>query len=319
MSLRLEMMQVARLAPGLLGDAVGLVRAFLRGQQNSDGGFKDRAGKSDLYYTVFWLDALIALETASTATESSPEGSQEVFSKCATYLRPFGMGDGLDFVHLCCLARGWAAVADQVHAEAAPVGIRAELARRVEGFRARDGGYNPMPGSAAGTAYGAFLALGAYQDAKVDLPDPLRLVQSLKFLETTDGAWANERPVALATNPRAMAAGSTNATAAAVTVLRNLGQPINPAVGDWLLARAHAQGGFLAMPFAPIPDLLSTATTLHALAGLQRDFSALKESCLDYIDTLWTNEGSFHGHWQEEHLDTEYTFYGLLALGHLSY
>jgi hypothetical protein len=102
-------------------------------------------------------------------------------------------------------------------------------------------------------------------------------------------------------------------------VLRNLRQPINPQVGDWLLARAHPQGGFLAMPFAPIPDLLSTATTLHALSGLQRDFSPLKEACLDYLDTLWTNEGSFHGHWQEEHLDTEYTFYGLLALGHLSY
>jgi hypothetical protein len=36
------------------------------------------------------------------------------------------------------------------------------------------------------------------------------------------------------------------------------------------------------------------------------------------VDTLWSAEGGFHGHWADDHLDAEYTFYGLLALGHLS-
>jgi len=45
MSLRLEMLQVARLAPKLLGESTELVRDFLLQQQNSEGGFKDR----DLY------------------------------------------------------------------------------------------------------------------------------------------------------------------------------------------------------------------------------------------------------------------------------
>ncbi len=72
------------------------------------------------------------------------------------------------------------------------------------------------------------------------------------------------------------------------------------------------------MPKAPIPDLLSTATALHALAGLERDLSPVRESCLDFIDTLWSNEGGFHGHWSDDALDCEYTYYGLLALGHLS-
>ena len=92
----------------------------------------------------------------------------------------------------------------------------------------------------------------------------------------------------------------------------------NEAAGDWLLAQTHPEGGFLAIPGAPIPDLLSTATALHALAGLQTSFERIKESCLDYIDSLWTNEGSFHGNWADDHLDCEYTCYGLLALGHLS-
>ncbi len=63
MSLRLEMLQVARLAPTLLGDAGQLVEAFVRSQQAEDGGFLDRDGKSDLYYTSFAIDALTALQS----------------------------------------------------------------------------------------------------------------------------------------------------------------------------------------------------------------------------------------------------------------
>ncbi|PYI80636.1 MAG: hypothetical protein DME26_21170 [Verrucomicrobia bacterium] len=284
MSLRLETLQVARLAPKLLGESTELVRDFLLQQQNSEGGFKDRDGKSDLYYTVFGIDGLLALQ-AELPT-----------ARLASYLKSFGDGEGLDFVHLCCLARAWAGVSGQGQTELTPARHRDELRHRIESYRAKDGGY-------------AFLALGAYQDLKAQMPEPLRLIQSLKFLETDDGAWANERTVKT---------GSTNATAAAVTVLRNLFIPMNQSVGDWLLARFHPEGGFLAAPNAPIPDLLSTATALHALAGLEVSFEHVKEKCLDFVDTLWTNEGGFHGHWTDDHLDCEYTYYGLLALGHLS-
>ena len=71
-------------------------------------------------------------------------------------------------------------------------------------------------------------------------------------------------------------------------------------------ARAHAEGGFLAMPQAPMPDLLSTATTLHALACLERELPApLRERSLDFIDTLWNAEGGFHGHWADDDLDAD--------------
>jgi prenyltransferase beta subunit len=102
-------------------------------------------------------------------------------------------------------------------------------------------------------------------------------------------------------------------------LIRHLGFPVNPAVGDWLMAQQHPNGGFLAVPGAPLPDLLSTATALHALACLERRVpSRVHERCLDFIDTLWSADGGFHGHWADDHLDAEYTFYGLLALGHLS-
>lgn len=305
------MLQVARLAPKLLGESADLVRDFLLRQQNPDGGFKDRTGKSDLYYTVFGMDGLRALDVSSFKSQlpgPAPESSPAL-ERAKEYLRAFRSGESLDFVHLCCLARCRAALPNPVPAEPRAPDLPGAILRRIEGFRVEDGGYSPDAGRPSGTAYAAFLALGAYQDLKAELPEPMRLVQSLKFLETPDGAWANERKVKI---------GSTNATAAAVTTLRNLGVPVNQAAGDWLLARCHSEGGFLAAANAPIPDLLSTATALHALAGLEVPFEQLKEKCLDFIDTLWTNEGGFHGQWADDHLDCEYTYYGLLALGHLS-
>ena len=286
------MLQVARVAPKVLGESAALVRDFLLGQQNEDGGFRDRAGRSDLYYTVFALDGLLALR------------SELPTEKVTRFLESFRHGDGLDFVHLCCLARAWAALGVKLPAE-----TREGILQSVKTFRSADGGFHIAAGSPVGSAYGCFLGLGVHQDLGGELENPLGLVQCLKFLETKDGAWTNERQIPV---------GSTNATAAAVTVLRHLAMPIHTGVADWLWQQQHPQGGFVAAPRAPIPDLLSTATALQALAGMGRDLDLLRESCLDFVDSLWTNAGAFHGHWHEEEVDAEYTYYGLLALGHLA-
>ena len=294
MSLRLEMLQVARLAPRVLGDSAELVQRFLSSQINDAGGGLDRDGEPDLYYTIFVLAGLQALQAELPA------------DRVERYLGGFAEGDGLDFVHLGALARCWGAMG----AERVPPSTRDAILARIEGYRALDGGYEGEKGAEHGNAYGCFIALGAYQDLGRELPEAMRMVQCLKFLETADGAWANARGVRT---------GSTNATAAAVTLLRHLAVPVNAVVGEWLLNQAHPQGGFVAAPGAPLPDLLSTATTLHALAGLQVPLpAAVRERCLDFIDTLWSAEGGFHGHWADDHLDAEYTFYGLLALGHLA-
>src|SRR5438876_10095138 len=118
MSMRLEMLQVARLAPRMLKESANLVRDFLFRQQNEDGGFKDRDGKSDLYYTVFGIDGLLALQ-AELPT-----------ARLASYLKSFGDGEGLDFVHLCCLARAWAGVSGPGQTELTPARHRHELRRR---------------------------------------------------------------------------------------------------------------------------------------------------------------------------------------------
>ncbi len=278
------MLQVARLAPSLLREAGERVVEFLRGQFNQEGGVGDRAGKSDLYYTVFGLEGLIAFRQDPPADRVRP------------YLEGFEEGEGLDLVHLTCLARCWAALPrGSLEPERA-----GRIARKIESFRAPDGGY--------GSAYLGFLALGALQDLGADVPDPGTFSRSVASLALEDGSFANQRGVPVGTTPT---------TAGAVTLLRHLGAPVPDAAGDWLLARARPEGGFGAAKEAPMPDLLSTATALHALAGLKVPVGHLKERCLDFIDTLWTGK-AFCGSWADDAEDCEYTYYALLSLGHLS-
>jgi prenyltransferase beta subunit len=287
------MLQVARLSPNLLGDSCDLIRQFLTSQQIPGGGFADRSGNSDLYYTVFGLESFLALRDDPPVSET------------AAWLRSFGGGDGLDFVHLACLGRCWATVARGDFRETP----REAILERLERFRSRDGGYAQACGAATGTVYAAFLALAAYEDFHVAMPEPDGLLCSLESLRAADGAYSNH-----AGAPR----GITTSTAAAVLLLRHLGETPDGAVADWLLARAHPQGGFFALPDAPIPDLLSTATALHALSAMQVPFESIRESCLDFIDSLWTNRGGFYGSWADDKIDCEYTYYALLSLGHLS-
>jgi prenyltransferase beta subunit len=260
-----------------------------------DGGGRDRTGRPDLYYTIFALAGMQALDV------SAPGEQVEA------YLQTFGAGENLDFVHVSALARCW----ESIGRSRMPAGLDAALLARIEQFRKPDGGYEGDPNTAHGTAYGAFVALGAYEDLGAKPPNVLKLIQALKRLESADGAWSNF--------PGAKT-GALNATAGAAILIRHLGFPVNPDVGTWLLAQAHPQGGFLAVPGAPMPDLLSTATALHALAALDiRMPGALHERCMDFVDSLWNaGEGGFHGFWADEHVDAEYTYYGLLALGHLS-
>ncbi len=294
MSLRLEMLQVARLAGSVLGEeACSLVEAYVRSQANADGGFRDREGVSDLYYTCFAIDALTALQVELPA-ESLGRFLGSAREGC----------EGLDFVHLCCLARAYSALPDRDGS----AGLGRVL-EAIEGYRSRDGGYNQIVGAETGSAYACFLAYGAYSDHRLALPDPAGVARCLDSLRSGEGAWANDVELPVPNVP---------ATAAAVTLCRNLRLPVGPETARWLLGAWHPSGGFLPFPGAPMPDLLSTAVALHALDGLQAEFSERKEAMLDFVDSLWTAAGGFHGTWDDEEFDLEYTYYGLLALGHLA-
>lgn len=293
MSFRLEMLQVARVAPKALGESADLVGTFLRSKLSEQGGFVDRGGNPDLYYTVFGLEGMLALQM---------EPPRE---RMAAWLETFGDGEGLDFVHLCSLARCWRGIWDRDIATRP----REALAARIEAYRTEEGGFHSSRQKKYGNAYGGLLAGAAYEDLGLPVPRPEGLAIAMLGLQTADGAFSNER---------GQAEGSTTATAAAAAFYRHAGVPVPTELKTWLISRCTPAGGFLAFPRAPLPDLLSTAVALHALDGMQADLSGLREICLDFVDSLWSAEGGFHGHWADDDLDCEYTYYGLLALGHLT-
>ena len=90
------MLQVARLSPKQLGDSKDLILAFL-GREQVGGAFRDRSGNPDLYYTVFGLEAMLALQLEPPA------------GKVAEYLNASAKAGPSDFVHACSLARCGAA------------------------------------------------------------------------------------------------------------------------------------------------------------------------------------------------------------------
>jgi len=287
------MLQVARLAPNVLGEASDAIVEYLQSQFHADGGAIDRAGESDLYYTVFALDGLCALQ-AELPTEA-----------LVPFLERFGTGDALDLVHLSCLAHCWAMVPrEQRNRETLD-----EIGRKIGEHRRSDGGFAESPEAEDSALYSTFLAIGACEDLQISVTDLNRLADRVADFQLSDGSFAG-----LGVAPF----GTTPTTAAGAVLLNHLQRTAGPSCADWLLARFREEtGGFSAIPEAPMPDLLSTAVSLHALACFQTPLGGIAEGCLDFVDSLWTGRG-FCGTWADEAPDAEYTWYGLLSLGHLS-
>jgi len=292
MTIRLEMIRAVSRSKAAMEDSISSVVNFLTACINTDGGFKGRDKQSDLYYTVFGLETLLAL------------GSTFPRDRIFTFIQEFTKKDPIDLVHLAALIRCYANLSDN--------GIKKslcdKLTKDLEKFRSKDGGFANDIGAEHGTAYSCFFALTAYQDLQIDMPSQSMVAQCIWALSIPGGGFTNNTKIKTA---------STNPTAAAMIVLNHLSQPPDKKDANWLLAQCTSAGGFLAMPTAPIPDLLSTATALHALAVTGFEIDTIKERCLDFIDSLWCGKGGFYGNWADAVVDCEYTYYGLLALGHL--
>jgi hypothetical protein len=302
MTIRQDMLKAASRAKHPLNDSADLVVNFVNRQLNQDGGFKGRSNQSDLYYTVFGLESLLALDA---------DIPQE---RILNYLQKFGDGSGLDLVHLACLARCRADISQTQDKT-----LNSAIARNIEKYHCPDGGYNALTGASGGSAYGCFLALGAYQDLNIEMQNPAVMADCIRLLRLPDAGYSNDSSIPI---------GSTPATAAALTVLHYLNEPVDNLSTNWLLSRLHPQGGFIATAMPEqngLPDLLSTAVALHALALMGVSTDNIKDRCLDFLDMLWSAEGGFlprtpigGGNWADDTPDCEYTYYGLLALGHLN-
>lgn len=284
------MLSAASRARTILDDSSSLVANFLSGCLNNDGGFTGREGPSDLYYTVFALEALLAL------------GSEFEHKKILSYLKSFGVGENLDFVHSACLARAFADLTNEIDKD-----VRKGLLHNIENARCEDAGYSHT-GAQSGSIYGCFFATCCYQDLKAQFPEKKALLNFVLSLRQPCGGYANQADFPLPNSP---------AAAAAMTILKSFNQPTSDSSAKWLLDHCYRQGGFCAAQNVPIPDLLSTATVLHALCVNDIDISDIRQNCLNFINSLRTGDGGFCASFADETPDCEYTYYGLLALGHL--
>jgi hypothetical protein len=284
------MLQVAQRSRRYLGGAADMVAKFTQDRWQPEGGFRGRSREGDLYYTVFGIETLRVLGVAF------PD------DKLLAYLQRFGAGEGLDFVHLCALARCWALLP----AEALPVRQRVGIIKRIAAYRTKDGGFNAAGPNGVGQLTACFLAGGAYESLGIDIPGKLALAGCFRGCRAADGALGNEP---------GMAQGTTTATAGAVVLLKTFHLPAERKLIDWLLAQHCPTGGFRASPGIAQPDLVSTAAALYALHMAGEELAGLRERCVEFIEGLWHEEGGFTGHVLDDVPDTEHTYYGLLSLG----
>jgi len=267
--------------------------AFCGKQWQITGGFKGRVEISDLYYTLFGMDCFKAL------------GLELPVEPLFRYLSTFGDGAALDFVHLNCLARCLA------HLPAAYQDERLIklIFQNIEKYRSHSGGYLMTTAAQHDSIYAAFLARLTYENFQRKMNRPEALIAGVQQLRSLDGAFAGQRN----TN-----CGTTTVTAAAMLLQHQFQHTIDSTVSQWLLSRQQANGGFVATPNAPVPDLLSTATALFALKSVGLLRTEMKDQAFHFIAELWQDNGGFVGNFFDTVPDCEYTYYGLLALGCLA-
>ncbi|MCF7849334.1 MAG: hypothetical protein K9M45_10815 [Kiritimatiellales bacterium] len=228
---------------------------FIGSKMNPDGGFRGRDGQSDLYYTVFAIASLRALR------------QRIPLSRLWKFIRSFGLGENLDFVHLVCLIR-----------------LRAVFPvlgkTRRTFFQALEDKFQGLD-----TAYDAFLKMLACENLGSTCPP---------------GTPRTVRP----TDP------TPNVAAAVV-----LNGRVDEEAIKLLLSRHCEGGGFCASSTVTVPDLLSTGVALFALRTMDANLDAIREPCLEFVESLWRDSGGFAGHVADGFEDVEYTFYGLLSIG----
>ncbi len=321
-SFRLEMLRAARLGRNRLPDSAQPLRQFLTGQRDSGGGFVNRQGRSDLYYTAFGLMCWIALDGA-------------IDEPLRQYVLAADPAQ-LDLVHLSCWARSAALLA-----ETGGDKLRTAAISRVTEL-------NVLTPSPSFSPYDAFLAVGIYQDMAQEPRAERNLAEgvmaALDACRCRGGGYGG----------KGLKLPLVSLASAALVVQWALDQPLDPTDVAWLTDQCRS-GGFASSPLAKGPDLLSTAVALLALSCSGADLSAIVHDCRGYVlglydgascpsknvarasrpwsedakmaeilmgetpmlrrQALFQRAASFHPTADDPHSDCEYSLYGMMALG----
>lgn len=259
----------------LSNEALDRIIGFVLSQRTKEGSFMDKSGQPDLYYTLFgrMLSYILGMTSDS--------------KKNKAYLEKLDV-DRLDLIHYASYMRL------RILNSLFPIGMKSM--KDVKEF-------NSLPHNDSQSPYTQFVWLSLQEDTRHKIKNKKERLDSLLlykigeagFMNTTDGLSA-----------------TTNATVAALAIKGQLdGYEENTDI-RYLYNLQQSSGGFGAVEASPLPDLLSTATSLFMLNcyGIEPKYPAR-----DFIEAHWLDSGGFSATLLEDKSDVEYTFYGLLALG----
>jgi hypothetical protein len=260
------------------------VLQFLISQQNPDGGFKDRGGKSDLYYSLFGGLMLRAVEKETGDRRPENRNSKhatESILKLKKFIASQSNADVPGFIEKCCL------VLLQKELKAGRNSKLKALISLGKSFWKERHSIN--------LSYRSFVMF-----LTLDAVLPFR-----RILKT--GA---KRMLARTTIDQ----HSPCSEVAAKVFLQKMMNQDGSEDQELLKSFACESGGFKAFAHLENADMLSTAVALFALNYAGCDLRLLKPICLDFIEQNFSY-GAFLSGDGDPTADVEYTFYGLLALG----
>ncbi len=306
----------------LSDEAQNQIKSFLGTQKSEDGGFIDRAGNADLYYSVFGYTLALILDFKVNVVEERK------------YLKRIKHIGNLDFVHSICFVRCdfLLHLIDLRQKSRLPASkflsisfakglilgkiVKSlkincsELLWDLEEYIANDGGYNHnIKEAKRSTIYANYLMWTLYQDLQTEQDVLDEITDANITLMAENGSFANEEN---------SADGVTSSSAAGLIMSSTSELEEMLKTKDWLKQMLTKRGGFKAAEGVPIADLLSTSTALLALQVTGENMQDYAENSVNFINLHWDESGGFFGSIADMTCDVEYTYYALLGLGVLS-
>lgn len=270
---------------------------FIISQQNPDGGFQDRGGRSDLYYSLFGMMMLRAVEKETgdrrpKIVDRTPfpereavEGNPKLVAESILKLRQFVIKQSAlrlpGFIEKCCLVL--------LQKE-----LQTERFSRIKAFFSLGRSFWKERAS-INLSYRSFV-LFLTLDAVFTFSGILKLAAKRMLAQTM------------------VDANSPCSEVAAKVFLQKMMNQDGSEEQELLKSFACESGGFKAFSHLQRADMLSTAVALFALNFVGSDLRLLRPACLDFIQQNFL-DGAFLSGDGDQTEDVEYTFYGLLAAG----
>ena len=302
----------------LSDEALQEIKSFVVSQKSEIGGFADRAGKPDIYYSVFGYtlafvyDIKLDLEKEFSLLESRDKTKELDLVHAVCYLRCYFLLLVIEQKQKFGLKIDPSKL-DGFLSKLVLKGLVKKLKKEcqsyfefIETYQSKDGGYNHNRKNAdQATVYATFLVWTLYQDLNEKEASLNKMTDQLDALSCEDGSFANDN---------SSKTGVSSASAAGLIMLGDKSADSERTTA-YLMQNYTPRGGFKAASNLPIADILSTSTALLALYMSGENLQDLSDKSIDFINLHWDESGGFFGSIADMTCDVEYTYYALLGIG----